>query len=307
VHPIVPYARTAFAQGWASSGGPMTERVKAGCLAAVEFAVEHADQPDVLEVTLKLGELEGTWADIYAKRETLHRQVDADVSTAWRDLLADLDTTALAEHLRTLLGLGEADDDRQRRQQQATAAILAALMLLARRSGWASLVAVVAAGLRSAQQHGWDAGLALVAQQAGVDPASLDGGDVPRLDDDQANAAAQQLLFGILDHTSDRVAWELTADGYEPGDDGLDGDLSDTLDDPRSLHVDLDTAISAAYLAGMAARYLASGVQAVNFLTAGDTRVCPACDDAEANSPYTPLNAPSPPLHPSCRCILAPA
>lgn len=307
MHPIVPFARTAFAQGWAASGGPMTERVKAGCLAAIEFAVDHADQPNVLEVTLKLGELEGVWADIYDQRERLHQQVDADVKKAWRALLADLDTAALAGHLTPILGIGEAGDDRQRRREQAAAAILAALMLLARQSGWAVLVAAVAAGLRAAHQAGWDAGLALVAQQAGVDPASLDGGDAPRMDDQQAAAMAQQLLLGILDHTSDQVAWELTADGYEPGDDGLDGDLTDSLDEPRSLRVDVDTAVSAAYAAGLAARYLISGVQAVNFLTAGDTRVCPACDDAEAGNPYVPLNAPSPPLHPGCRCILSPA
>ena len=74
MHPIAPYARTAYAQGWAASGGPMTGRVKAGCIAAVEHAIEHADDPHILEVMLHLGKLEGAWALIYQRREEQHRK-----------------------------------------------------------------------------------------------------------------------------------------------------------------------------------------------------------------------------------------
>ena len=42
---IAPYARTAYAQGWATSGGPMTDTVKAGCTAAVEVAIANAAHP----------------------------------------------------------------------------------------------------------------------------------------------------------------------------------------------------------------------------------------------------------------------
>ena len=73
MHPIAPYARTAYAQGWAASGGPMTARVKAGCVAAVEHAIAHAEDPRILEVMLHLGRLEGAWALIYQRREEQHR------------------------------------------------------------------------------------------------------------------------------------------------------------------------------------------------------------------------------------------
>src|SRR5947209_8774166 len=52
---IAGYARHAFAAGWARSGGPMTERVKAACQVAVQLAYEHAHDPGILEVALDLG------------------------------------------------------------------------------------------------------------------------------------------------------------------------------------------------------------------------------------------------------------
>src|SRR5579859_1645562 len=58
---IAEQAREAYAEGWARTGGPLTDRVKAGCIAAVEMAREHPHDAGILEATLRLGSLEGTW------------------------------------------------------------------------------------------------------------------------------------------------------------------------------------------------------------------------------------------------------
>jgi 2'-5' RNA ligase len=44
-------ARSAYAAGWALSGGPMTDQVRAGCTAAVAHATENRDDPGILEVS----------------------------------------------------------------------------------------------------------------------------------------------------------------------------------------------------------------------------------------------------------------
>jgi hypothetical protein len=51
---LADLAREAYAAGWALSGGPMTRRVQLGCLAAVQAALEHADDPHVLEAALQI-------------------------------------------------------------------------------------------------------------------------------------------------------------------------------------------------------------------------------------------------------------
>lgn len=93
--------------------------------------------------------------------------------------------------------------------------------------------------------------------------------------------------------------------------DSLDRDqlltiAEDVLDDDVDAAFYLDDAIAWSLTAGSTDRYAAAGVQQVEFLTAEDNLVDEACDTAEQGNPY-PLNgAPSPPLHPRCRCALAP-
>src|SRR5215475_1321028 len=69
---LAAIAREAYAMGWAASRGPMTDRVRAGSVAAVDLALAHWDEPGVLEATLQLGHLEGIWAGIFDRRLQLH-------------------------------------------------------------------------------------------------------------------------------------------------------------------------------------------------------------------------------------------
>ena len=53
-------------------------------------------------------------------------------------------------------------------------------------------------------------------------------------------------------------------------------------------------------------RYRREGVALVEFVPTGDDRTCPTCAD-RAGEIYKIDEAPSPPIHPRCRCVLVPA
>jgi SPP1 gp7 family putative phage head morphogenesis protein len=76
--------------------------------------------------------------------------------------------------------------------------------------------------------------------------------------------------------------------------------------DPGGAGLVLDRAVATALNEGALNLYGAEGLTQVNFLTAGDDRVCPECDAAEAGNPYPLDDAPVPALHFNCRCTLAP-
>jgi hypothetical protein len=72
----------------------------------------------------------------------------------------------------------------------------------------------------------------------------------------------------------------------------------------RAVSLFADLAISQAMSGAALDLYRSEGVRDTWFVTAGDSRVCPDCEDAQDNSPYTPDQAPVPGLHPRCRCVL---
>ena len=120
--------RAAYAVGWAQSGGPMTERVKAGCLAAIGYALDNPDAPDLLEATINLGSVEGTWAHVLNRREALYRHHTAAVLDAWRALIDRAQVADMVAGFRRAIGLRESSqEDRERRRAEATAAALALL------------------------------------------------------------------------------------------------------------------------------------------------------------------------------------
>lgn len=309
MHPIAEYALAAYAAGVARAGGHTTDRVRAGARAAVALAVEHADDPQVLEATLQLGRLEGTYATVFARRDKAHADADRAVLAGWRDLLADLDLADTVRALRPLLGLAEADSDTERQkrkeqQGQAAAVILAALMLLTHTTGWRTLNITLSEAFTDAHTAGWDAANALLDDAGEYAPA----GDNPGLGTDTAAGLAADTLIAALAATAKQLARHLTGGRYDPGDgSGLDRAMAAWLATGRELSLAVDTAMSVAYIGGMIAAYLARGVQAINFTTVGDARVCPQCTAAEDGNPYQPTSFPRPPLHVGCRCIPVPA
>ena len=68
----------------------------------------------------------------------------------------------------------------------------------------------------------------------------------------------------------------------------------------------LDQAMHSAVTWAMNAAYSAlGGIELLDFLTAGDSRVCSICQDCADNGPYTPQDYPGS-QHPRCRCVPSP-
>lgn len=310
---IAPYARSAYAAGWAASGGPMTDRVRAGCVAAVEYAVEHADDPTILEVTLHLGHLEGVWAAVFDRRQKLHADANTDVMGIWADLTADLNLPDLIRQVRQHTGLGEVFDPATAAVAAVAAALVAAMLRgLTRKKAWAKLQQIVRDVIAKARAEGHADAVAVAADAA--DRISIDFA-IPFTDAYNALKDAESLLsdtdgwlHDLLGDAADAVGRRLAtlaADGapYEDMVAAVEGLISG--EDARAVTTAIDLLVSRAMSQGALDLYASEGVTHVDFLTAGDARVCPRCSDLEANNPYPLAQAPRPGIHPMCRCVLA--
>jgi hypothetical protein len=252
--------------------------------------------------TISLASPNGVWRPVYARRIALHATADAIVLSAWR---ADADTLTLRPAVTAWRrAVGELDQAQQQRREAAAATVLAVLASRA----WKRLRAALALAVQRAYAAGWQAGNHL----ASADPAddspyddttgsgyTLGASEMP---DATAMATATSWLGRILAAVARRVG-RVMADTHEDPLDAITAVLAASLD--VTLIVDL--AISAAYGAGLLAAYIGAGIQAVQWITAGDSDVCTRCLENESSGPYSPFAAPILPEHPSCRCILAPA
>lgn len=310
-HPIAAPAREAFAAGWALSGGPMTERVKAASVAAVQTAIEHAHDPRILEVTVDLGKLEGMWAQLFARREKLIHQYTGTVTAAWRPLITRRLFRDQLYNLRAELGLREAGRDKTI-LDAAKAAARAILQALRLTSGWAALRQAIRDALAAGRAEGIVNAVAIAADRAGQ--VGLDWG----IAFDHAYQQLDRLgelwsdADGWLDRTIDRAADDLgrmladkAADGASY-DDMLDAAM-DLLgnDDVDAVKFVVDWAMTTGADQGALSLYRAEGVATATWITAGDGRVCPTCENNEAGSPWTLADFPIMPSHPACRCVAA--
>jgi SPP1 gp7 family putative phage head morphogenesis protein len=76
--------------------------------------------------------------------------------------------------------------------------------------------------------------------------------------------------------------------------------------DGRTVRTLTDLLTSRSMSRGALDLYAAEGVDEIDFVTAGDSRVCSTCDDLEGDSPFTAADCPAPGIHGSCRCVLVP-
>lgn len=317
-HPIAEFAREAYAAGWAASGGPMTGRVRAGSVAAVQMACEHADDPRVLEVTLHLGKLEGVWATVYERREQLIADHTKTVTKIWRSLIRGLDLRKLITRYRAdqFLPTEAADLLLKSRRAEAKTAALGYLSGIHYTDGYDKLRDAVADALLAARTEGWTAGKHVHAEhapkEATADPWAVDFThyyDQLRLLDDWpalGDRWIQTLVDGAASDLGNMLASQ--AAGGASYEDMLSG-AEDLLGsgDVRAVSTLLDYAMSDSVTQGSLGLYASEGVGSYDVLTASDSRVCQSCQDAEAESPY-PIGEPSPvPKHPSCRCAVAPS
>lgn len=308
-HPIAVPAREAFAAGWALSGGPMTERVKAASRAAVQTAIERADDPRILEVTIDLGKLEGMWAKLFGRREAKQAEHTRLVADAWRPLIDRDAVTDMVDRFRSHTGLSEAAKDFL---TEALAAARRILQALADLTGWTALRERLRDAIAAGQAEGMVNAVAIAAERAsrvGLDwnLAFEDAYEsLARLDELWGNAD------GWLGRMIDRAAGDLGRALAQAAEDGASRDemidaAMDVLasDDVEAVAFTVDWAMTAAADDGALRLYRSGGVQQIDVITAGDGRVCQACSDYEADSPWNALDVPRLPTHPVCRCCYA--
>lgn len=313
-------ARTAYAHGWARSGGPMTSRVRMGCAVAVALACERSDAPDVLEATLQLGSLEGTWAAIYDRRERLTAAHVAKVTKAYRALLAKLDVAAAIKALQAAIPATEAAQPDPHRADIEAAAMAQARRLLhsvtddASSADYRDAVQAVADALLDGEAEGVAGGVSLIVRATATvgvdfDLAFADAhAALARLDDHWGDA--QGWLGRIIDGSATDLGNALSSAAKAGGDyEALRDAAAGVLDgeEVRSVETLIDLAMSQSFSNGALAIYAREGVTSVDFITAGGSRVCPICMSAEAGNPWALIECPRPGLHPYCRCAVSPS
>ncbi|MFF0409066.1 hypothetical protein ACFYUY_01350 [Kitasatospora sp. NPDC004745] len=242
------------------------------------------------DATIQLASPHGAWRPVYARRLALHRTADDVIAAAWAADTADL---ILARPAHWWAAESASPDDRE-------AAAAAVLAVLAATDFTRTRTVIRTAAIR-AHRAGYAAGRHLTDADPGddsdYDEDAVSGAD---LTDTQADLTAAATLTTALTATA-RHAGRILADTDSPDA------ATAAARSGRSMAVAADVAVSAAYGLGQLSAYHAAGRQSVLWLSAGDGRVCTACSDAEAGSPYPLLATPMLPQHPNCRCCLAPA
>ncbi|MCC9307692.1 2'-5' RNA ligase family protein [Kitasatospora sp. RB6PN24] len=253
--------------------------------------------------TVQLDAPRGIWRPVYARRQALHAAADATVLAAWRKDVTTVELgPAIAAWRRQL---GEAADPAGRHRRDAAAsAVLAALTA----ADWPAVRAALTLAAQQAYRAGWAAGHAVASRdeddEGDYDDQPATGLTVgtPMMPDQVAAATAASVLAAALRAAAQRAGRAITT-----APDGPARAAAAAIAGGDDLLLAADTAVSAAYGAGMRAAYLNAVAQALAWVTAGDGRVCAQCIANEDGSPYSPLAAPSLPAHPRCRCCLAPA
>ncbi|MFF4644981.1 hypothetical protein [Streptomyces sp. NPDC001389] len=288
----------------------MTDRVRAACEVAVALAVESADDPGILQATIDLGKLEGMWALLFQRRDQLLADQAQRVRKAWLPLVDRTAVAAAVDQLLAVLGVQEAD--RGWLYDLRTAARAAARALLrgiAGMTGFGFLRAALRDVLAAGRAEGMVEAVAIASERAsriGLDweIAFKDAYQaMSNLDD--LWAGADGWLARVLDGGAGDLGRAL-ADGMEAGlgrDDLIDAAMDVLTAEEGSVAFVVDWAMTTAADEGALALYRGEGVLQIDIITAADGRVCSACIDAEAGSPWYIGDQPRLPMHPNCRCV----
>lgn len=305
-------ALDAYRAGWARSGGPMTDRVRRGARAAVRTACEHAGEPGILEATLKLGSLEGVWAQVYQRRDELIARHSYAATAAWKTVLTRDQVAVAVSDFRRRAGISESNTGQARNAEIEAAALAAAAALiqaLPNRPEWRTLRTALRNAVAAGQAEGAVDAIAIAADRVGTvgldwDIAFTDA-YAALADLDTLWADADGWLAKILGQAAGELGRSLAASAEAGATYAqmLAGALA-ALDsgDVKAVSFITDWALTTGLAQGALRLYDSEGVTAVSWITAGDSRVCANCDSNEANGPYAPRDFPDCPAHARCRC-----
>lgn len=318
---VTEHARAAFSHGWALSGGPMTDAVKAAYLVAVDHVREAGLTEQALDVAVDLGAMSGTWALLHIRREQVYAEPLAAIVTAWRRLARNADLRGAIDRYRHNLGLEElADPEKQRRTAEAAAAAVMALHILVDLNdpAWQAFVDALANGVSIAQAEGVAGAVGVAAAHAGVTgidfQAAYDDARAapPASSDTDAKAAASAAAVAIVRGATTDLTRVLVAsirDDLTAEETLVDAKVVLGVDEESdtergAAHLLGDATLSKAFLGGMLAWFVGQGIRQVNWVTAASA--CAFCLDLEAKNPWMAFEVPDPPAHPNCRCDLEP-
>ena len=274
------------------------------------------------EATIDLSSLEGIWKTVYGRQDDLYAAQAAKAARVWRKIVRDLDVAAMIAAFRKAALMGadgapaagtdhEDPDARKHRKREVKAAAAAAaagmLASYADSPAYDDLLAVITTALTLAAGEGFASALAVAASEAGHAgfdwaAASKDGQRGPGADIAAEVAAA--IVAGTVTDLSVLLS-RLAAEGATAA--AMVTAVSAALRTARALDVGLTHVMAASIAAAMRGVYDAADVMLLDFVTAGDTKVCPVCEDLEAHNPYRAEDFPAIPQHPLCRCIPMPA
>ena len=289
-------AAGAFTEGWVLSGCEH-EFTEAEFRAAIGSALDCAHDPAVLESTLILGSLTGTWKTVYDRRERLLRKHLKAVLAAWNACLADLDPRDVVRQFRQVMDLTAeavtADPQKAWWKDAATTAALGWLRRLYKTDGYPALLAALEDAIRSGMAEGEAGALALAASRQGITGFSIAKAFRSAYDrlagDGKVSQQAADALTAIVSGAAGDVGRTLAA---QAGDGGSEQDMTDAVDDtvtgkePRAVEVGTDWWLSAAILAGAVALW--QRISGTGSGTGAGSAGQPSPDDGTTAGPDTP-------------------
>jgi hypothetical protein len=306
-------AAEAFTEGWALSGCA-SDFTAAELDAAVSSALGCARDPAVLETSLIIGQLQGTWRMVFDRRQEMTERHVRAVMAIWREITSALDARQAVRSLRARVPDGKPS------KGAALSAGLGLLLGVIDSPRYPDLLAAVQAALRDAMAEGKAGLLAVAAEQAGYPAESERRFDfkaafgafwqalehlasLPRL----AERWVLRIIAGCASDVGRSLA-RMMAAGASEAEMVAGVEAVTSGEDVRAVTALLDLAISRAMSQASLDLYRAEGLAECWFLTAGDDRVCAVpCEAAEANGPYPIDDCPVPGLHPGCRCCVTPS
>jgi hypothetical protein len=276
--------------------------------------------PAATPAQIDLSNLQGIWADVYARQEALHARHQRKARTAWRKATAGLDLAALVaafrRHALMLDGAPAPGTDHESpegaRHHRAELRKLARSMAAGFLAGvndqpdYTGLLDAVTAGLTAAAGEGTAAALAVSAAGAGYggfswQKAARDGRQEP--DRQTVTAWVAKIIAGAVTDLAKALTAAAVAGATA---EVMLAAASAVLRKGLSVTAFLDQAMATAVTAAMAAAYAAlGGIHLLDFTTAGDGKVCARCQECADRNPYTVRDYPGS-QHPRCRCVPSP-
>lgn len=273
---------------------PLGKAARVSCHAAIEAA-----QPGQLDLdrVYEAGQTEARRQALHRNRDRLYAHHAALIGAAAAGIGAEIDG-----HTTARLMLLVADQPRDKRKAQALTALTAALGRSPEtKTKWATANAGAYAAATARGKA--EATVSINGGKVPSPAAVVKAEDVASVDDKDTWTAAYDWLDQQLASMAGTLA-DIAARGELPTADELAKEIQTAInaaEGPRWwAEEQMVGAWSTSFVA--TAKDVGGEDQRLFWWSAEDDRVCPSCDENEAENPYTPATIPDCPDHYNCRC-----